>query len=90
MFVLLCIFGTVGGFLFYLGMFREILVSVGKPPLRKARIFYKVIQEEGNLLAFMGECESVLPAGMQNAVFVEVICCHNVSSKRDLTNIHDD
>lgn len=41
MFVLLCIFGTVGGFLFYLGMFREILVSVGKPPLRKARIFYK-------------------------------------------------
>ncbi|GAU93677.1 hypothetical protein RvY_05576 [Ramazzottius varieornatus] len=41
MFVLVCIFGTIGGLLFYLGMFKEILVNVGKPPIRKARIFYK-------------------------------------------------
>ena len=40
--MLLCIFGTVGALLVYLGIFREILVNVGKPPLRKFRGFYKV------------------------------------------------
>ncbi|OQV23153.1 putative Testis-expressed sequence 264 protein [Hypsibius exemplaris] len=40
-FMLLCIFGTLAGLLVYLGIFREILVNVGKPPLRKFRGFYK-------------------------------------------------
>jgi len=41
MVVLLSIFGTLGALLIYLGIFREILVHVGKPPLRKFRGFYK-------------------------------------------------
>lgn len=42
--MLLCIFGTLGGLLVYLGIFREILVNVGKPPLRKFRGFYKFVR----------------------------------------------
>lgn len=40
-FMLLCIFGTLAGLLVYLGIFREILVNVGKPPVKKFRGFYK-------------------------------------------------
>jgi len=39
--LLLTIFGTIGGLLFYLGMFRKILINVGKPPVKKFRGYYK-------------------------------------------------
>lgn len=41
MVLLLTIFGTIGVLLAYLGMFREILINVGKPPTKKFRGYYK-------------------------------------------------
>ncbi|XP_055353328.1 testis-expressed protein 264 homolog [Paramacrobiotus metropolitanus] len=40
-FMLIAIFGTVAFLLAYLGAFREILINVGKPPVKKFRGYYK-------------------------------------------------